>query len=317
MPNKTKRTQITCDVESTREYTREGFLKVKIHAGKVGVQRYSVDELGVEDIHGTGFVNVARLSEEITKPSSLDSLEFKDITISHPDEKEVNAKNYARTTVGLVTSRGRMANDNIHIVVDGLIKDADAIKQVESGKNQVSLGYDHYIEKRTGTLDGESYDYVQTDILYNHLAIVHRGRAKTATILDSEVTTMNEEEIKALQAENENLKKQVQQLANDAENKELETTITMAKSIDADFEPSNKTAEQIKRDLLGDKVSSSDSLDVVNYAFKQLHNDNGAPRSHKPVSIKTGDDDESKQAKISQDADDAYSQYLKDFNEEA
>lgn len=59
------------------------------------------------------------------------------------------------------------------------ITDEDSIHQVESGKKQeVSCGYTCDLDETPGTHeDGEPYDYVQKNIVYNHLAIVGKGRA--------------------------------------------------------------------------------------------------------------------------------------------
>lgn len=314
--------KISCDVESTRSYTPQGFLKVTILAGRVGVQRYSCDELGVPDKNGTGFVNVARLPEEVFSQNSLDSLEFIDMTDSHPPERQVTSDNYKARSVGVVTSKGRKHDDGIHIAVDALIKDKSAIRAVESGKKQASLGYEHDIIERVGTLDGQDYDYVQSDIFHNHLAIVHNGRAKTATILDSETLSMTEEEIAAMQAENAKLKAQNQTLSNDAESAELEHTKNRAMVIDSKFDCSGKTSDQIKRGLLGDRVSNDEQPAVVNYAFNQLFKERqGKPAkpAHKPLNITTSndgeDDEDDSRRKIAQDAADAKAEYFKELEE--
>ncbi|WCP84215.1 DUF2213 domain-containing protein (plasmid) [Vibrio harveyi] len=314
------RKTISCDVQTTRSYTPQGFLKVSILAGKVGVQRYSCDELDVPDIHGTGFVNVARLPEEVFSQKSLDSLEFIDLTDNHPPEREVTSDNYKTRTTGVVTSKGRKHEDGKHIVVDALIKDKATIRAVENNKKQVSLGYEHDIIRRSGTLDGENYDYVQTDIFHNHLAIVHRGRAKTATILDSENLSMTEEEIAAMQAENERLKESNTKLSNDAESAELERTIDRARVIDSSYDPKGKTHEQVKRDLLGDKVSNDHDMSIVNYAFNDLFKTCSNPdnRQHRPIQIKARSNDadmNDEQKRISEDADKAKSEYMKGLQE--
>lgn len=269
--------KISCDVESTRTYTPEGFLKVSILAGKVGVQRYRCNELEVPDLHGDGFVNVARLPEEVFSQQSLDSLEFIDITDNHPPEREVTADNYKARTTGVVISKGRKHDDGKHIVVDALVKDKATIRAIENNKREVSLGYRHEIERQSGELNGEPYDYVMTDISHNHLAVVHRGRAKTAIILDHEdednSMPLTEAEIKKLQDDLAKEKEKNLQLTNDAESSELEKTIDRAKIISPKFEPGSMNSEQVKRSILGNKVSNDHSMDVVNFAFNAAYNE--------------------------------------------
>ena len=65
--------------------------------------------------------------------------------------------------------------------------DADLIAKIDSGKQQVSCGYTCDIEDKPGEYNGTRYDRVQRNIKYNHLAIVHRGRAGSAALrADSE-----------------------------------------------------------------------------------------------------------------------------------
>ena len=308
---------ITCDVDlSTREITPEGFLKVKVLAGRVGVQTYTTDELGVEDIHGNGLVNVARLPDDVFSQRSLDSMEFKDITDNHPPEREVTADNYRSRTVGVMTSKGIRANDGIHVQVDALIKDRTSIKRIND-KNEVSLGYEHDIVRRSGTLDGVNYDFVQQDIIYNHLAIVHRGRAKTTRILDGDNSMTKEEELKKRVAE---LEEQNKKLSNDADAAETALVIEKAKIIDSSFDCSGKTSEQIKRGLLGSRVTADHALNVVDYAFDDLYSQakTKAPeRTHKPlnISIDNEPDDETEKKRIANDAAAAKAEYLKGLEE--
>ncbi|MCP3683872.1 MAG: DUF2213 domain-containing protein, partial [bacterium] len=53
----------------------------------------------------------------------------------------------------------------------------DAVQAVEGGKQQLSLAYNHDKVKESGTYKGMPYDIRQTNIKYNHLAIVDTGRA--------------------------------------------------------------------------------------------------------------------------------------------
>lgn len=47
---------------------------------------------------------------------------------------------------------------------------------IENGKKELSLGYFCKFEKQSGIYDGESYDYVQIDMVGNHIALVDAGR---------------------------------------------------------------------------------------------------------------------------------------------
>lgn len=47
---------------------------------------------------------------------------------------------------------------------------------IENGKKELSLGYFCKFEKQPGIYDGQAYDYVQTNMVGNHIALVDAGR---------------------------------------------------------------------------------------------------------------------------------------------
>lgn len=47
---------------------------------------------------------------------------------------------------------------------------------IENGKKELSLGYFCKFEKQPGTYEGENYDYIQTNMVGNHIALVDAGR---------------------------------------------------------------------------------------------------------------------------------------------
>jgi hypothetical protein len=68
--------------------------------------------------------------------------------------------------------------------VTGSVYRADALDALNDGSHELSCGYDCDIVKESGTTpEGERYDCIQTNIVYNHLAIVPRGRAGIAAQL--------------------------------------------------------------------------------------------------------------------------------------
>lgn len=174
---------------TSRVYTDEGFLKVPGRVAKTGTQQYLRRELGL-DGNPNDLVTVYRPPEEVFKQESLDGFKLADITYIHPKEL-VNSKNYKAATVGVVDGSGRQDGD--FVVCDLLIKDADAIKNVESGISQLSAGYTaEYVPEKGVTADGIPYDFVQRDIKINHVAIVPVARAgQQARIFDNEPKGIN------------------------------------------------------------------------------------------------------------------------------
>jgi len=162
-------------LDSQRIYTDEGFLRVPGKAARTGIQDYLACELGLKDRDPNSIVKVYRPADEVFKDESLATYLGADVTNDHPSSL-VNADTYRNTSVGVVTSVGRQEND--FVVVDMVIKHKDAIKAVESGKCELSAGYTAIYDDTPGmTLDGEAYDFRQTSIKINHVAIVDRARA--------------------------------------------------------------------------------------------------------------------------------------------
>lgn len=162
-------------LNSQRVYTDEGFLRVPGKAARTGIQEYLASELGLKDRAPNDIIRVYRPAEEVFNDESLQSYLGSDVTNNHPSTL-VDASTYRNTSVGVVTSAGRQDGD--FVTVDMIIKDKDAIKAVESGKCELSAGYTAVYDDTPGTTpEGEPYDFRQTQIKINHVAIVDRARA--------------------------------------------------------------------------------------------------------------------------------------------
>lgn len=162
-------------LNSQRVYTDEGFLRVPGKAARTGIQEYLASELGLKGRAPNDIIRVYRPAEEVFNDESLQSYLGADVTNNHPPTL-VNASTYRNTSVGVVTSVGRQDGD--FVIVDMVIKDKDAIKAVETGKCELSAGYTAVYDDTPGTTpEGEPYDFRQTQIKINHVAIVDRARA--------------------------------------------------------------------------------------------------------------------------------------------
>lgn len=172
-----------------REYTDEGFLRVPGHVARTGIQEYLARELELPG-DPNRIVKVYRPPEEVFNADSLATYSGADVTLNHP-KGLVNADNYKVTSVGVVRSSGSKSEDFVQC--DLIIKDAAAIKAVNSGKCELSAGYTAVYDETPGiTPEGEPYDYVQREIRINHVAIVDRARAgANARVFDNEPTGGN------------------------------------------------------------------------------------------------------------------------------
>jgi hypothetical protein len=169
---------IVCDRSSyrvtRREYTDEGFLRVPGNVARTGIQEYLARELGLPG-DPNRIIRVYRPAEEVFKDESLASFDGVDVTVNHPDGL-VNSENFKKVSAGVVRGAGRRDGDFVQC--DLIVKDKAAINAINSGKCELSVGYTAvYTEMPGMTADGDPYDYVQSDIRINHVAVVDRARA--------------------------------------------------------------------------------------------------------------------------------------------
>jgi hypothetical protein len=263
---------VICDLGSTRVKTKEGFLEVSIRATRTGVMRYAINDVnGVEDIHGTGYVYLARKPEDVFSDKSLATLRNCSITDTHPDSCVVDSQNYKSESVGHVT--GDASHDDSDVYVPGIIKDAATVSAVELGKEQVSVGIsDFKLVRESGAINGQSYDYAVKDIVYNHISIVESGRAGNARILDGDTSMTPEEkkELDELKVLNDSLVKANAELKTKVDAIEFANVVNDAKEINPDFKyAAGATTRQIKVSIINDAaITDASSDELVNYAFE-------------------------------------------------
>lgn len=157
---------------SKRQTTPEGYLLIEeTPVARTGIQIYLPQELG-NKIKGdaNGEVKITRSPEEVFSPVSIASLNGKPFTNDHPNDL-VGPLTWRELSRGVVMNarrgEGELAD---HLVCDLLITDYAMIELVNSGKVELSCGYNaEYLDTGVGT--GE-----QINIVHNHLALVGEGR---------------------------------------------------------------------------------------------------------------------------------------------
>lgn len=170
---------------SSREYLDNGFLRVSGKAARTGVYEYLACELGIADRKPNDIIKVYRPENEVFDDASINSYSNVDVTNDHPSEF-VDSKTFKDKSVGHVISASK---DGDFVNVDLIIKDESAIKSVEGGKVQLSPGYSAVYVKESGIAPcGTAYDYKQTAININHVAIVSRGRGGSQVRLNDKQT---------------------------------------------------------------------------------------------------------------------------------
>lgn len=149
------------------EMTSQGFLRVPAFLTRTGVFKYRRKDGSV--------VRELRHPDDVFAQASLDTLRMAPLTNDHPEEF-VTPDNVKELGVGWISDAIEIV-DGKKLGTHALIADKIALAQVEAGKVELSCGYTADLVQGTGTYDGEPYDCRQTNIRYNHVAIVERGRA--------------------------------------------------------------------------------------------------------------------------------------------
>jgi len=149
------------------EITKEGFLRADSIVTRVGVFKY---------VNNDGTIRrELRHPTDVLRLDSLKTLEMVPITLEHPKDGLVNQDNAKQVSVGTTGENVRPIGNNI--VSTLTITHKDAINKIKAGRQELSCGYELNLLEEVGTFEGERYDFRQTDIRYNHIAIVGSARA--------------------------------------------------------------------------------------------------------------------------------------------
>lgn len=180
-------------LQPTMTRTPEGYLRGEAIASRIGVFEYMNPDGSTR--------RELRHPDEVLSVESLDTLKQIPVTLTHPPVM-VNSGNARQYQVGQTGDTYRV-DDGKHIVVGFTVTDATAVNAVETGQaKQLSLGYSLDLLPEQGEYEGESYTHKQTNIRYNHLALVDVARAgASATInLDGAIQFDTIEEVQHLNA---------------------------------------------------------------------------------------------------------------------
>lgn len=146
--------------------TSEGYIKGTAIVTRTGIFKY-VDNQGNIRLE-------LRHPEDVLEEDSLESLKQIPITVEHPTVL-VDSSNVKQLGVGLTGETVKIDGENIKTTVT--ITAIEGVEAINSGKEELSLGYTLDLEEEEGIYNGQPYTHRQKNIRYNHLAIVERGRA--------------------------------------------------------------------------------------------------------------------------------------------
>ena len=151
----------------TPTLTKEGYLKADGLATRKGIFEYVMMDGSIR--------KELKDPNEVFNRQAMDSLSEVPITNDHPPVM-LDSSNVRGYSVGFT---GKEVTNDGHFVKVGLtIMDAATVNNMLiDGKVELSAGYHVDLDETPGVFEGQSYDAVQRNIQYNHLAIVDRGRA--------------------------------------------------------------------------------------------------------------------------------------------
>lgn len=163
-------------------------------AARTGIQQYFGKEMFSNKKYLNDVFYLERPAEEVFSEETMASFNGAAFTDGHPKGGRVTSKNSKELSKGMVVNprKADYLDDegNELLLVDVIITDEDLANDVEKGKKQVSAGYAWDFD----VIDLGARRLRIKNIRANHLALVGRGRAKSAMIKDS----LDEEEIKEI-----------------------------------------------------------------------------------------------------------------------
>lgn len=239
--------------------TGEGFLICRnVPISRTGDQEYMGWEIGIPGAGGGQIVTVHRPPEEVFSTAALASFEGKPVTNDHPpvligpDDVKTYEMGHAQNV-----RRGDGEWEE-YTLADLHIHDRELIDAVQSGKREISCGYEcEYVPNGDGT-------YTQRNIRGNHVAVVERGRAgKRAAILDSDKKKAKEPERKGNMNKKGLFFKLFGQAVKDKSPEEIEQmAMDAAAALEAE-KPADGQAEGQKEEPAKETASDEDVIDAI------------------------------------------------------
>ena len=202
---------------------------------KIGVFPYLGSQISSE-LEPDKIYQVLRPEEELTRAETLNSLELIPLVDEHtmlgtqPGFQPAEEKGIHGVTGANVTVEKPTVSNDLKVFSESL-KD-----EINSGKKGLSLGYTCDYELTSGEYEGQHYDAIQRNIIFNHLALVDEGRmGKDVRVMDKSITYDTISDI--LQQKEKNQMADETKQAQDVDKRELiREVMAIAAKPDSDFE---------------------------------------------------------------------------------
>lgn len=238
---------------TTRRLKDTGEMLAEVTLARTGIMLYKAKELGeiASHLDPEKVCRVKTTPEVLFDAATIEGCRSIPVTIGHPDV-DVNIQNNKELQKGFV--EGVPHADGSHLAATLVLNDSAAIKLVDSGVDQTSLGHGAIL----AVCNDEDADFVKTKIVPNHLAIVRRGRAQTTRIGDSgeEVQIIDKATFDVVEAERDAALAKVESLTQKLADAELAVLSDEAINKEVDKRVASRSALLLDVARLGDEFVS-------------------------------------------------------------
>ena len=189
------------------------------------------------------------------------------------------------------------------LYADIAVYSEDLKQNIENGKKELSLGYFCKYKKERGVFKGEVYDYVQYDMVGNHIALVDAGRCGSDVKVFDHKCTMDSLDLGGGFEEEMPLKKTAESAKIENENQRKETMAKYISVADA--------AEVLKEKLDEEKAKEIvDSLEEKADEEKKSEDEDETKEEKKESQDKCGKDEDEEKSESEKKTEDSIKELM-------
>ena len=240
---------------TTRRLRDSGEMIAECTIARTGIMLYKAKELGeiAKHLDPESICRVRTKPEVLFDEATIEGCRSIPVTIGHPKD-DVNIKNNKELQKGFI--EGRPMADGSFLAASIVLNDEQAIRLVDSGVDQISLGHNAEL----AVAEDADADFDKVRIIPNHAAIVVRGRAQTTRIGDSgeEISIVDKATFDVVEAERDAALDKISTLEQKLADAETARLSDEAIQAEVDKRVVARTALLIDVARLGDEFSSLD-----------------------------------------------------------
>lgn len=234
--------------------TSQGYLRAPIRIGRA-------DAILVYRFADGSTKRELRPREEVMRADSLNTAKSAPVSVGHKDM--LNSDNTNKYAVGHLSDDIRIDGD--YVETDVVITERKSINAVEKRELvDVSPGYVMRLDETPGELDGQQYDRIQRDIVYNHVALLPKGKGRNGS--DVSIRLDNDDGI----LENESEVSMKVKVRFDGKEYEIEvandTQAQILKDMSERFDSLNREKEKLEGEVSAVKMEAKEAVERADKA---------------------------------------------------